>query len=369
MNINYKKYLTLCVCFTTALLVACDPDGEQNFEFEPGTELLISGPATINTLSTSSYYVNGYTIDYDYEWSLDGPDGDLEVTREGEYASVTANEPGTYTLTVTRNGVSGTKTITAASVDSELGFESASSTVSENVGVIEVPVMISGRNLEGASVAFTVTGENAVEGEDYTVQTTSPLVFGEAEDADGNTYMETEKNIEILWLNNLTQDEDERTLTITLDEIVETGAGETAVTLTDSVELRQHVVTIEDEVKTAAFVAEQNMTITSEDEAGNYSFDIELSEPATEDVEIFYTLPAEFNDRGANIIDQALGRGSVTIFEGETTARIRVEIPESAIVDGNEYNIMLNSIESDDEEVVFAEGGNAISITVDLGDE
>lgn len=373
MKINLKKYITLGVCFATALLVACDPDGEQKFDFEPGSELIISGAAAINTLAPANYYVNGFSIDHEYNWSLDGPDGDLEVLysgseTEGEYVRVTANEPGTYTLTVTKNGnVTGTKTITATSADQQLGFETASSSVSENVGVIQVPVMIEDRNPAGASVSFTVTGENAVEGEDYEVQTTSPLVFGEAQDADGNSYMETSKNIEILWLNNLTVDEDEKTLTITLNEIVETGTGETEVTLTDSVELRTHVVTIEDEMKTAGFAAEQNVTITSVEEAGNYAFDVQLSEEATEDVEVMYTIPAEFSDRGGNILDEVSGTGSVTIFAGESTARIRVTIPEEAIVDGEEYTITLTGINSEDEEVSFAEGAEVVTINVDLG--
>jgi hypothetical protein len=360
MKINFRKYFALGLCLMAALMVACNPTGEQNFEFEPGSSLLITGPAEINTLSPTDYYVRGFTVNYDYDWTLDGPDGEITVLREGEYVRVTANEPGTYTLNVTRNGVSGSTTITAASVRQELGFEETTSAFRESEDTIQVPVMIADRNPEGASVSFTVTGEGITEGEDFRVLTESPLELEAGE---------TSGNIEIVWLNNnLTRDE-QRSLNLTLNEIVSTGAGEAAVSLTESVELREHMITIEEDEKEVGLAERQNVKITSEEEAGNFYFDIELSEPVSERVEVMYTIPDEFNDLGENVIDAALGRGSVFIYPGETTARIRVEIPEEAIVDGAEYTITLDEISSADEEVVIAEEADEATITVDFSGE
>lgn len=98
-------------------LVGCDTAGEQNFGWRPGDSLDISGPAEIEAGVTASYYVRAFTIDKSYSWNLDG--GTLETRREGEFADVTIDTPGTYTLTVSNGEYDGSRTINVVEPEDE----------------------------------------------------------------------------------------------------------------------------------------------------------------------------------------------------------------------------------------------------------
>lgn len=104
------RILPLAVAIiATSALTGCDTAGEQNFGWTPGETLAIAGPSEITAGETGSYFVRAYTIEQDYTWNVDG--GTLTTRRDGEYADVTIDEPGAYTLTVSNGDYEGSRTI------------------------------------------------------------------------------------------------------------------------------------------------------------------------------------------------------------------------------------------------------------------
>lgn len=121
-------------------LVACD-NFEDNLEFEPGDSRTVVGagsgsvtPAITFTRDTTvvngdttvainnakvaytplveDYYVQAFTIDQSYTWSVAGPGNPTGATRrDGEFYDVTFTERGTYTVTVSDGTYSGSRTV------------------------------------------------------------------------------------------------------------------------------------------------------------------------------------------------------------------------------------------------------------------
>lgn len=86
-------------------LTACD-QSEQNFDFEPGTDLTVVGPSSVtlpnyDSTATGEYYIRAFTIERDYTWEIRGAATDYSPRREGEYADVTFSQVGTGDVTVT----------------------------------------------------------------------------------------------------------------------------------------------------------------------------------------------------------------------------------------------------------------------------
>ena len=86
-------------------LTACD-QSEQNFDFEPGTDLTVVGPSSVtlpnyDSTATGEYYIRAFTIEREYTWETSGAATDYTTRREGEYADVTFSQVGTGDVTVT----------------------------------------------------------------------------------------------------------------------------------------------------------------------------------------------------------------------------------------------------------------------------
>ena len=122
MNMTVRTILRLALLLAVAgTLSACD-DSSQNIGWEPGDSLAIIGPAEeVAVPGTYEYYVQAFTIDKDYTWSVNGPvEPSYEVRREGEFVDVTYEEPGTYTIDITDqsdDGYQGSLEVNAVLVD------------------------------------------------------------------------------------------------------------------------------------------------------------------------------------------------------------------------------------------------------------
>lgn len=111
-----KKLIPLITlaCFFAVSLMSCDVTGEESFDFEPGDSLNIVGPAEVAPGETASYYVQAFTIQKEYTWTVNGEE--VESRREGEYIDVTFDAAGTYTIAVDDNEeYAGTLEVTAES--------------------------------------------------------------------------------------------------------------------------------------------------------------------------------------------------------------------------------------------------------------
>lgn len=359
--------LQLLLLLPAILFFSCDPEGEENIDWRAGDNLMIAGPASISTLSTSSYFVRGFTTDKTYAWTLEGPSGagEVVVSRGGEYADIFVEAPGEYALTVTNGTHSETLTIEAESENQVLGFETDSVTVSEVASdMLYIPVVIDSRNMSETVVSFSVAGGTAEEGVDYHVVTQSPLTFKSGV---------TRDTIEVHLVSDMLREANE-TIILSLGEISATGAGEYATTLYTKAKptdpnLASIVVTIEDDVKFVAFEEVIMDTLRSAASAGNYVFNVTLSEPADGDVTIPYTVT------GVGVTPTT---GTVT-FPSSTTPQdwsvsqpLTINISEEAFVANQTITITLGEPVSDDEEVEFQTGedgavvGNTTEVFIKL---
>ncbi len=343
---NIYSLLTIAALCSMALLSSCDTDGEENFTWRPGDNLRITGSNEIYTLQEESYYVEGFTVDETYQWNLSGPsEGQLEVIREGEFANVSADVPGTYTLTVSNGTYDGSLTIEVTGVEQFAGFETDSLYTMENVDTLRIPVTISGRNPTESEIAFTVTSGTAVDGTDFEVLTASPLVVDEiTTDAEAGAVTTF---IEILITNNIMLNEDALYFDVTLDEVTSIGEGEYGIGINE--ESNTTRVFIEDDLKFIAFENAQTDTLTNASEAGVYTFDVAITDVSTEETTINYSIA------GVGVVDVSATPGIVVLTAGQESAEIAVRLDAIAFQDNQEIVITLEQIQTLDQEISFME--------------
>lgn len=102
-------YFQILVLFSA--VVACNDDNDETMSWRPGTGLHIIGPSEANVGEEAEYYVDGFTVNETYTWTLDG--APVTPERQGEFVYLTFDTPGTHTLSVTNGTYSGDISITA----------------------------------------------------------------------------------------------------------------------------------------------------------------------------------------------------------------------------------------------------------------
>lgn len=340
--------------------VACDTEEEQ-IGFEPGSNLLISGSDEFLTYESSSFYVEGFTIDETYTWTVSG-DGEATLQevpgREGEFVSVMAEDEGTYSVSVSNdNGLDGSLTFTVGTVNEFLGVGVDTLNLSENQynaggDTLFLPVNISERNVFETTAEFNIVEGTAQEGVDFEVlNETNVLTFEEGE---------TEAYVLIQLINNTTFD-GTRDFIVELGDILTTGPKSAAVEQApDSLEIGQSVVYINDDLKSVNLAVESDSLGTNS--SGNYFLDVNLSTAIQEDVTISYTVEDE---NGLPVLGADKTGGSLEIFAGETGSQIVLDIDETWVADGAEPTTLyveLSAVTSADDEVVLG-ATSTVSIT------
>lgn len=362
MKINIKIIALLFLA--SAAMVACDTDGEQNFEFEPGNTLFIEGTGEVSfndvlaDASTNSYYVRGFTINEEYSWTLDGQP--IEAARGGEFVFIDFAElgPGVYELTVDNGTFTGTKEIAVLASPREASFvDTTNVTVTESAAFVAVPVVISGR---GAAVTTRVEyelGGTARVGTDYRVVSPTPLLF-EAGQVSDTVVLEI--------LNNTDINEEGETIMISLIDVEsdDEGVVELGATLSDSTFLTTKTITIMDDVEVIALADTDTLQLSSPNQADTYSFPVTLSEPAEAPVTVTYEVRGEGPFGMAQGITDVTG-GSITIDAGATTRNIVLDITNEAFDDDEKFVLEITGFSTADEEVTIGqnEAGENINVT------
>lgn len=107
----------LLVVVMAGALSACDM-AEQNYDAEPGNSLDIEGSTEVIVPDTTEYFVRAFTIDKQYEWSLNGTGAEIVQTRrEGEFVDLGFTQKGTYSLGIDDGEYTGTLDIQAVLTD------------------------------------------------------------------------------------------------------------------------------------------------------------------------------------------------------------------------------------------------------------
>lgn len=106
-----NRIIYLILAFTVTMVVACDDDGEETMSWKPGSSLHIVGPDEVVVGEDNEYYVDGFTVKEDYQWTLNG--SSVTPIREGEFVVLNIDAPGTYTLAVSNGKYDGSMEIVA----------------------------------------------------------------------------------------------------------------------------------------------------------------------------------------------------------------------------------------------------------------
>jgi hypothetical protein len=345
------------VAFT---FVACDNEEEQ-ISFTPGSNLLISGSDNFLTYESGTFNVEGFTIDETYSWSVTG-DGTATVQevpgREGEFVSVLAEDPGTYTISVSNdNNLEGSLSFTIETVNEFLGVGIDTLDLLENQynaggDTLFLPIQISERNVFETTAEFNIVEGSAQQGVDFEVLNESNvLTFEEGE---------TEAFV-LIQLINREGAEGTRDFTIELGDILTTGPKSAAVEQApDSLQVSQSVININDDIKTVNLMIESDSLGTNS--SGNYSLDVNLSSAISEDVTITYTV---LNENNLPILGADKTGGTLEIFAGETSAQIVLDIDEAWVAEGAEPTTLfveLTGLISGNPEVQLGTS-NSVSVT------
>jgi len=112
---NILTALILCLSF---VFTACDEDGEESISWKPGDSLIINGAAEVEAGTTGEpYYVEGFTINKEYTWSVDG--SDMNASREGEFIYVDFPTVGTHLIKVSNGEYEGELTVSVVEPEEE----------------------------------------------------------------------------------------------------------------------------------------------------------------------------------------------------------------------------------------------------------
>lgn len=330
---HYRIFSTIGALSLLTIFAACEGE-EESYDWVPAGDLHILGGDSIPVLSGASYRVDGFTVNNDYSWTLNGDP--INPVREGEFVELTLDEPGEYQLAVSNGRLDDTLTIAALPVT--LGLAGQAATVAENSDTVSIPLSLS---YEGGSAALaaeaTVSytlGGTAVAGEDYTLLSPNPLTIaaGEAEAA-----------IQVIPTDNVLQEE-AKTLTATLDAVTVAGSAEGVELAADS--LRTYTLTLDNDQKLLSLAAPEADTLSEVTAAGAYAFTAQLSAATREDVTVPYTVT------GQGIED--LTGGEVTFIAGQTASDIIIRITPEAFATTQTVSVRLGSdITTTDEEVAY----------------
>lgn len=191
-------------------LAACD-NFEDNLDFVPGDSRTIVGASsgsvtpdisftrdttvvngdttvTVTDVEVSydplveDYYVQAFTLNQDYSWSVSGPGNPTgTVRRDGEYYDVTFNERGTYTVTVSDGTYSGTREVTVDEPPAIDGCIAQPYRITAGQPV-SFDAIVASRIASTVSVDFGADGDDEGDDSDTAEDVTLPVTYtyGEA---------------------------------------------------------------------------------------------------------------------------------------------------------------------------------------------
>ena len=314
-------------------LLACEGE-EESYDWVPAGNLHIIGSESVPVLSGATYRVDGFTVNNEYSWTLNG--NPVTPDRQGEFVNLNLPEPGEYRLAVSNGTLDDTLTITALPVT--LGLAGTTAAAVETSDTVEIPLTLSyedgATSLSGAVTVDYTLGGTAVAGEDYTLVSPDPLTVAAGTE---------EAAIRIVLLDDMMADE-VRTITATLNSV--TAVGTTAGVSLPADSLRTYTLTIDNDQKLLSLTEPAADTLSSLTAAGTYTFVAMLSAATGEDVTVPYTVT------GQGVED--LTGGEVTFIAGQTESNIIIRITPEAFAATQTVSVALGSdISSADEEVAY----------------
>lgn len=106
------KVLAAILVSTLFIITSCELDGEENIDWRPGDSLMIMGSSEVEVgTEAEPYYVEGFTIEKNYTWTVNG--SAATPARQGEFVYLDFPAAGDYTIMVSSGEYEGILTVSA----------------------------------------------------------------------------------------------------------------------------------------------------------------------------------------------------------------------------------------------------------------
>lgn len=346
MKLLTNKYLFKAFALGGLILFSmssCQEEDGNAIEYTPGNALMISGPKSAYVGDSESYYLNNNLKDADYNWSIESGATITENQRNDAYVTVDFSMPGMYNLNVVKGDASGSK---AVEIDSrEVSFSSDSLAYAETISndTLTIPLSIGGGLNGDVTIDYTISG--SIETSQYAVVAgyESPLTLTSDDKAELKLVVYADGEVDA--------NED---LILTINS-VDPAMSEEYI---ESDTLQSTVYTFVDDSK----VVWIDTTSYSVSEAGLYTFDVELTNPAgSEDIVVGYSISAAAGVEDATPTDI---KGTLVFTEGTSQKVIALSIAESAFTSDQEVTISLTGLTSTDAEADLDDDKTSKTISI-----
>jgi hypothetical protein len=343
------------ITFTLVAIIALT-SCEDEFEAKRSNQLLILGSDEVSVGEFNVFGVNDFSGKLEYSWSVSGSQPS-ETSGSGREAEVAFDSPGTYVVTFTQGGRTGSLQV---EVTSKLIGLAGDTTVYRETNTIDT-VGFQVNLLHGfgdnevtyasgeVSVSY-VLGGTAVEGVDYELLSDNPILLtADSEDEDYFIYVR-------FFNDNV------------IDEIGNTVKYVTATITSVATEIEEEVVLDEDDYLTSGFgILDDRIEVSIADTdtlnvtgPNIIQVQVVLSGEPLEDVTVNYLIS------GVGVSDVTpTGAGSITFAEGETSKVIYLQFSNAAFAADQFVALTLTGISTVDNEVELGEPKKVFKIEIE----
>ncbi len=333
MRITYKIIATLLVGLV--FLVSC----EEDHNVTRSKELTFYGP-DVAYIGSSNQYEVAYFPTNDtrtWNWTVDGEDASA-TSGKGEYFDVVYNKPGTYTVKLSEGDKTHELEVEAVSKSITLAGDTIEVEESNDDKLVSLTVTVEDALVGEIEVAYEVGG-TAVEGVDYEVVSSNPLVLN----ADSE---EEDYEIVIKLLPDAEYESIDKFINVKLTDVTSEIPFEVAIpeqSIDDEIFTEAGIFIVDD----LKIISIRNTLDEEVTEVGIISFEINLSQGSIEDVDVDYTIS------GTGVTDATpdAAAGTLTFKPGETSKLIYLQFNSNAFSVTQDVKVKLTGFHSDDEEL------------------
>jgi len=341
LSIRYKALLGIA-----ALVIAC----EDEPTVQRSKVLQVYGGEEVYVGDTQEYTMGSYSKHETFSWAVTGA-GASATSGTGEYLHVAFNQPGNFSVKVTKaDGAEGTLNIEAISKTLSLGELEKDTVVTESddYETFGFPLVID--NVVAGTTTITYTmGGTAEEGVDYEVISPNPIVLtADSEEEDYYIYIRLIPDTE--------PENETKYIEATLTEVTTAILGE--VVLSDDSDLLTRTMKIVDDIKEVSFDGADEETEIDVPSLVNVT--ITLSEASTEDITVDYTL----SGTGVNEVTPE-GSAAVTFAPGEVSKTVTLQFTPAAFSATQTVTLAITGITTADGEVVIGNDTKTFTLRVE----
>lgn len=329
---NTIKRITIMSLFGSLILAsACDDEPTV----ERSKVIQVYGSEEVYVGDTQEYSMSSYADSETFSWTVSGT-GASVASGTGEYLNVAFNQPGTYSVKVTKpDGSEGTLDIEAISKTLALEGDTVTVTETGKIDTVGFPLLIDNVVAGTTTIVYTIDG-TAVAGVDYEIVSPNPLVL--TADSEEEAYF-----IYVRLLPDIEQESETKYIHATLTSV--TTEIQSEVVLADEDDLPEQAFEIADDLRFVELEGAGDETTLEAPQI--YSLAVTLSDKSTEDVTVAY----DITGTGVNDVT-ATGTGTVTFAAGEITKTISLQFAPAAFAADQTVTVKVTSVTSADGEVV-----------------